>query len=129
MNPHSTADAALIEAIGRGEFSTCADCCSPTHRYQSPSSAARLRPSPAKLLLLRAHHLIRKVPLTHRYHLTDAGRIVVTALLTARRVNTQELTKLAALPESSQSAGIFRARVDRPVRSVAQTAKLRSPLR
>jgi hypothetical protein len=46
--------------------------------------------------LLRAHHLIRKVPHTHRYHLTNAGRIVVTALLTARRVNTHELTKLAA---------------------------------
>jgi hypothetical protein len=46
--------------------------------------------------LLRAHHLIRKVPNTHRYHLTDAGRIAITALITARSVSTQELTKLAA---------------------------------
>lgn len=49
-----------------------------------------------ELALLRAHHMIRKIPHTHRYHLTDAGRIAVTALLTARRVSTQELTKLAA---------------------------------
>ena len=34
-----------------------------------------------KLLLLRAHHLIRKVPRTHRYLLTKAGRIAVTALI------------------------------------------------
>jgi hypothetical protein len=103
MNPHATADAALIEAIGRGEFSingfrnrdlrrllfTDASVSKPEQRRQAASVSR-------KLLLLRAHHLIRKVPHTHRYHLTDAGRIVVTALLTARRVNTQELTKLAA---------------------------------
>ena len=34
-----------------------------------------------KLLLLRAHHLIRKVPRTHRCLLTKAGRIAVTALI------------------------------------------------
>jgi hypothetical protein len=49
-----------------------------------------------KLVLLRAHHMIRKVPHTHRYHLTQAGRIAATALITARRVSTQELTRLAA---------------------------------
>ena len=49
-----------------------------------------------KLLLLRAHHLIRKVPHTHRYHLTKAGRIAVTALIAARNANTQQLSKLAA---------------------------------
>ena len=49
-----------------------------------------------KLLLLRAHHLIRKVPRTHRYLLTKAGRIAVTALIAARNANTQELTRLAA---------------------------------
>ena len=49
-----------------------------------------------KLHLLRAHWLTRKVPHTHRYHLTKAGRIAVTALIAARNANTQELTKLAA---------------------------------
>ena len=49
-----------------------------------------------KLHLLRAHRLIRKVPHTHRYHLTKAGRIAVTALIAAANANTQELTKLAA---------------------------------
>jgi len=36
------------------------------------------------------------VPHTHRYHLTQAGREIVTALITARNASTQELTKLAA---------------------------------
>jgi len=49
-----------------------------------------------KLALLRAHHLIRKVSHTHRYQLTEAGRIAVTALISARNANTQELTKMAA---------------------------------
>jgi hypothetical protein len=40
--------------------------------------------------------LIRKVPRTHPYHLTKAGRIAVTALIAARNANTQELTRLAA---------------------------------
>jgi hypothetical protein len=33
--------------------------------------------------LPRSHHLIRKVPHTHRYHLTRADRIAVTALIQA----------------------------------------------
>jgi hypothetical protein len=40
--------------------------------------------------------LIRKVPHTHRYILTDQGRLVITALLAARNANALELVKLAA---------------------------------
>jgi hypothetical protein len=74
MNPHAPADAALIEAIGRGEFAingfrnrdlrrlpfTDASVSKPEQRRQAASVSR-------KLLLLRAHHLIRKVPHTHRY--------------------------------------------------------------
>ena len=103
LNPHAAADAALIEALGRGEFSingfrnrdlrhllfTGASVSKPEQRRQAAAVSR-------KLAWLRAHHVIRKIPHTHRYHLTDAGRVAVTALLTARRVSTQELTKLAA---------------------------------
>jgi hypothetical protein len=61
----------------------------PEHRRQAAAISR-------KLALLRAHHVIRKIAHTHRYHLTDAGRFAVAAPLTARRVSTQELTKLAA---------------------------------
>ena len=49
-----------------------------------------------KLRLLRAHGLIHKVTGTHRYHLTKAGRIATTAILTALRSSVRQLTTIAA---------------------------------
>ena len=63
---------------------------------QGRAKAASGRGLSRKLRLLRAHRLIRKVPHTHRYHLTNAGRTVVTALMAARNANTQELANMAA---------------------------------
>jgi hypothetical protein len=103
INPHAPNDGALLEAISRGEFTL--------NGLRNRDIRALLFPKPArskaeqkrqaamvsrKLHLLRAHRLIRKVPHTHRYYLTKAGRIAVTALIAARNANTQELTKLAA---------------------------------
>ncbi len=53
-------------------------------------------PVPRKLASSRMHRLIRKVSSTHRYHLTVRGRIVVTAMITARNTSVQKLTRLAA---------------------------------
>jgi hypothetical protein len=39
--------------------------------------------------------LIRKVPKTHRYVLTDHGRTTITAILAARQADTATLTKVA----------------------------------
>ena len=103
VNPHAPQDSALLEAISRGEFTL--------NGLRNRDIRARLFAKPArtkaeqksqaavvsrKLHLLPAHRLIRKVPRTHRYHLTQAGRIVVTALMAARNANAQQLTKLAA---------------------------------
>jgi hypothetical protein len=46
--------------------------------------------------LLRAHRILRKVPGTHRYHLTTAGRRILTALLAARQADVEQLTQMAA---------------------------------
>ena len=103
LNPLAATDAALLEAISRGEF--CINGLRnrdlrPLLFGTAPVSQAQQRRQAAavtrKLALLRAHHLIRKLPHTHRYLLTDAGRVAVTALITARNANTQELTKMAA---------------------------------
>ena len=103
INPHAPQDAALLETISRGEFTLNGfrnrDLRALLFRKASSSKAEHKRQAAAisrKLCLLRAHHLIRKVPHTHRYHITAAGRVLVTALLTARNANTQQLTKLAA---------------------------------
>ncbi|MEK7675098.1 MAG: hypothetical protein AAB676_04585, partial [Verrucomicrobiota bacterium] len=46
-----------------------------------------------KLRLLRAHGLIRKVPHTHRYLVTQSGRAVLTALVAApQEASTEKLT-------------------------------------
>jgi hypothetical protein len=102
-NPHAPAEAALIEAIGRSEFTIngfrnhglqrLLFFTTPVSKSEQKRRTAAVR---RRLALLRAHHLIRKVPHTHRYLLTDTGRITVTALITARRASTQELTKIAA---------------------------------
>ena len=114
LNPHAPADAALLEAVSRGEFTIngfrnrdlrqLLFAGAPVSKTQQKRQAAVVS---RKLVLLRAHHLIREVPHTHRYHLTDAGRIAATALTTARRASMQELTKLAARLKSPQPERIF----------------------
>ena len=47
------------------------------------------------LTLLRAHHLIKKVQHTHRYILTEKGRITITAILAAQNASTKRLVQLA----------------------------------
>jgi hypothetical protein len=48
-----------------------------------------------QLRLLRAHGLLQKVPHTHRYQVTAAGRPIITALLTARQTPIAQLAKAA----------------------------------
>ncbi|MDP3001086.1 MAG: hypothetical protein Q8N47_26625, partial [Bryobacterales bacterium] len=48
-----------------------------------------------KLRMLRAHGLLQKVPRTHRYQVTAAGRKAITAILTARQASVAQLTKAA----------------------------------
>ena len=103
MNPNAPADANLLEAIGRGEFMIngfrnrdirlllFADTkASKTEQRRHAAAVSRL------LALLRAHRLIRKVTGTHRYHLSDRGRTIVTALISVRNIGTDKLMKLAA---------------------------------
>ncbi len=48
-----------------------------------------------QLRLLRAHGLLHKVPKTHRYMVSDGGRIAITALLAARNAGVEELSRCA----------------------------------
>ena len=103
LNPYSPDDAKLLDAISRGEFTINGfrnrdlrlwlfDDETTPRQEQRRHAAAVTR----KLAMLRAHRLIRKVHGTHRYLLTTQGRVVVTALITARNANSNTLTKLAA---------------------------------
>jgi hypothetical protein len=103
LNPLAAEDAALLQAIHRGEFTIngfrnrdlrsllFADAPATT-----PEEAKRQSAKVTRLLrLLRAHGIITKVPKTHRYQLSAAGRSKVTALLAARHANTDYLLKAA----------------------------------
>ena len=48
------------------------------------------------LRLLRAYHLLEKVPRTHRYHVAPEAQIKIKALLACRNANPDDLTKKAA---------------------------------
>ena len=102
LNPWSDSDGALLEAINRGEFTLngmrnrdLRALLYPKHASKQEQRRQAARVS-RRLALLRAHGILRKVPRSHRYHLTQQGRVLVTALLTARNANLQQLEKLAA---------------------------------
>jgi hypothetical protein len=102
LNPLGPEDGQLLEILSLGELTL--------HGFRNRDLRQRLypgRPTPQEdrrhaarltrlLALLRAHGLVKKVPHTHRYHLTAQGRLIVTALLAARQASVDQLTQLAA---------------------------------
>lgn len=103
LNPYSPEDTKLLEAISRGEFTIAGfrnrdlrNILFPDAQTSSNQDRSHSGMVTRKLLLLRAHGLIRKVQGTHRYHLTSKGRSAITALLAAKTVSTDSLMKLAA---------------------------------
>jgi hypothetical protein len=102
LNPWSAEDGALLEAINRGEWALggLRNRELRPHLFPGQATAPEQRRQAARvsrrLALLRAHGILRKVPRSHRYHVTAHGRTLVTALLAARAANTEQLTKMAA---------------------------------
>jgi hypothetical protein len=103
LNPLSPDDAALLQAVSRGEFTLNGlrnrDLCRILYGSVTQNPSEQRRRSAAitrKLRLLRAQGLIHKVPHTHRYTVSAQGRLSITALLAAREATTQQLTKHAA---------------------------------
>lgn len=103
INPWSEEDASLLESVVRGEFTINGfrnrdlrailfpgTTTSPDQQRRASARVSR------KLRMLRAHGLIKKVPHTHRYHATEKGRAIISALLAARNANVNQLTKIAA---------------------------------
>ncbi len=102
LNPLAAADATLLEAVSRHEFliNGLRNRDLRALLYPATEDADEQRRQAAaitrKLRLLRAHGLIAKVPKTHRYLVTDAGRRVITALLSARNANADAFNACAA---------------------------------
>jgi hypothetical protein len=102
LNPLAESDAALLTIINHADFmiSGLTNAALRAALYGSKSDPRRRRREASRatrlIRLLRAHKLLRKVPRTHRYHVPTAARRILCAVLTARRANVDQLTKLAA---------------------------------
>lgn len=102
LKPWSDQDMQLFRIVTRGEFNVNGfrnrdiQALLYDHPAQTPEEGRRRSARVTRLLrLLRAHGLIKKVQHTHRYALTDKGRLILPAILTADRVT---LTQLNAAP-------------------------------
>ena len=102
LNPWSEKDAALLQAVSRGEYAINGLRNRDLRRQLWPKAGTpqqerqRAGRVTRQLRLLRAHGLLRKVSATHRYVVTDRGRKIITALLAARQADVEQLTALAA---------------------------------
>jgi hypothetical protein len=102
LNPLGAPDAALLAAVNRGEYALngfrnrdirqglYGPSADPLKRRRQMAAVGR------RLRLLRAHGLIKRVPGTHRYVLSQKGQRIITALLAARQADVQQLTSFAA---------------------------------
>ncbi len=102
LRPWAKEDTSLLKAINRGEFNINGfrnrdirqrifpgNHDAQTNRLLSARISYRLR-------MLRAHGIIRKVPRTFRYVLTDKGRQIVTAVIQTQHIPITRISALAA---------------------------------
>ena len=98
LRPFEPDEARLLEVISRGEHQIAGFRNRDVREAlygRCDDIAARRRQSAAvsrKFALLRAHGLIKKVPRTHRYLLTQRSVAVVPALLATRNAPLAKLT-------------------------------------
>jgi len=95
-------DNELLLAVSRGEFNLNGFRNRDLQRLvydAKPADAAegkrRCAAMSRKLRMLRAHGLIKKVPHTHRYLLTDFGRVAITAISAAQHATVAQLSRAA----------------------------------
>jgi hypothetical protein len=97
-------DIAVLEAAARGEFTLAGmrnrdlrALLHPASRNASPDDLRRLSAKTSRQLrVLREHGLIRKIPKTHRYRLTERGQLLTAALFATRNANIKQLLPMAA---------------------------------
>ncbi len=96
-------DAALLRALSPGEWTIAGfrnrdrqPVLSVGEPRDKKTARRRWAAVGRKLRLLRAHGLIRKLPQTHRYWVTESGRAVLTALVAAQQASTEKLTRALA---------------------------------
>jgi hypothetical protein len=102
LHPFHPDDHTLLRAVNRGEFAINGlrnrDLQQLLYDRSTTTPAEKRRRSAAvsrKLRMLRAHGLIHKLPHTHRYRVSEQGRLILNAILSAHRLTTKQLTAAA----------------------------------
>jgi hypothetical protein len=101
MRPWAAEDMNLLRTINRAEFTLKGfrnrDLVAAMHGPLSPPQKRRASARMGhRLRLLRGHHLVRKIPHTHRYQLTPSGRQIITAILQAQDLSLAKLAQAVA---------------------------------
>ena len=65
-------------------------------RLRARSFFVQLLAETAALRMLRAHGIRQKLAHTHRYQVTEAGRLILNGITSARRVTIHRLIAIAA---------------------------------
>ena len=97
LRPFDVDEVRLLQAVSRGEFliSGFRNRDVRTALYGETQEATQRRREAGrvsrKLALLRGHGLIKKVPRTHRYLLTETGVKAIAAILAARQASLAQL--------------------------------------
>jgi hypothetical protein len=101
-------DQDLLRAVNHGEFLLNGfrnrDLQKLLYPQEAASDVERRRRSAAisrKLRLLKAHHIIQKVQKTHRYQVTEAGRVILLAVLTTAQTSLQQINRLYELQKAA----------------------------
>ena len=97
LRPFDPEEVRLLQAVSPGEFlisgfrnrdvrrSLYGETEDAVERRRASSRVSR------KLAMLRAHGLIKKIPRTHRYLLTETGVKAIAAILSARQASVSQL--------------------------------------
>jgi hypothetical protein len=97
LRPFDPDEAQLLQAVSRGAFLISGFRNRDVRRLlfgETKDAMERRRASgrvSRKLAMLRAHGLIKKVPRTHRYLLTEMGAQAIAAILAARQASIAQL--------------------------------------
>ena len=101
LNPGNKEAGRLLERVSPGEYAVAGFRNREVRGHLHPGnrSAAERRRQASRitrqLARLRAHGWLKKISGTHRWLVTATGRRLITALLTARQADVDQLTQLA----------------------------------
>jgi hypothetical protein len=103
LHPWDQDDLALFKAIADGRFliNGFRNRDLQTMLYKKPTTdlkEKRRRSSRVSRLLrmLRAHHIIKKIPRCYRYMLTEAGTLTLKVILSAQNLTLDQISRVAA---------------------------------